>query len=166
MFTYEKFISELRPLIVRGQTLYDRPDRTKDSDFRRWKLEVTDLIVRIQREKYTVNCSIELRSFTSFGGSYTGSDNQAIVSYNLDLKDTINELEILIERYDKHGAPNPITPSSSAAPSNELQPPKRMTLDWIWRHMPVTWWKYIVGVPLTVFGIAFTLGVKLGPLLK
>jgi hypothetical protein len=166
MITYENFISELRPLIVRGQSLYDRPDRTKDSDFRRWKFEVIDLINRIQSEKYDVNCLIAARSFASYSGSYTGSGKHAIDAYNLALKDTINELEILVQRYDKHGAPNPITPSSSEAPSNELQPPKLMTLEWLWRHSPASWWAYIVGALLTVVGIAFGLGVKLGPLLK
>jgi hypothetical protein len=68
MITYENFISELRPLIVRGQSLYDRPDRTKDSDFRRWKFEVIDLINRIQSEKYDVNCLIAARSFASYSG--------------------------------------------------------------------------------------------------
>jgi hypothetical protein len=162
MLTYENFIKDLRPLVVRGQALYDRSSRIKDPDFRRWKFEVTDLINRIQSEKYAVNCSIATRSFASYGGSYTGSDKHAIVAYNLDLKDTINELEILIERYDKHGAPNPRTPRSSAAPSNELQPPKPLTPDWLWRHMPISWWAYIVGA-LVAF---FSAGFKLGQLLK
>jgi hypothetical protein len=179
MLTYEDFINELRPLVVRGQALYDRPSRIKDPDFRRWNFEVIDLIDRTQSEKYAVNCSIASRSFASYGGSYTGSDKRAIDAYNLDLKDTINELEILIQRCDVHGAPNPRTPKfaavptttepadkSPAAPINDLQPPKQLTLDWIWRHMPVSGWVYILGGLFTLLGIAFTFGVKLGPLLK
>jgi len=175
MITYVNFINELRPLVVRGQALHDRPSRIKDPDFRRWKLEVTDLIDRIQSEKYAVNCSIATRSFASYGGSYTGSDKRAIDAYNLGLKDTINELEILIERYDAHGAPNPRAPrsasvptttkpvdKSSAAPMNELQTPKQLTLDWIWRHMPVSGWAYIVSVVVA----AFYAGFKLGQLMK
>jgi len=179
MITYENFINELRPLVVRGQALYDRPSRIKDPDFRRWNFEVIDLIDRIRSEKYAVNCSIASRSFASYGGSYTGSDKSAIDAYNLDLKDTINELEILIQRYDVHGAPNPRAPrsaavptttepaeKSSASPSNELQPPKHWTLDWLWRHMPVSGWKYILVGLITLLGMAFTLGMNLGPLLK
>ena len=122
--------------------------------------------------------SIATRSFASYGGSYTGSDKHAIDAYNLGLKDTINELEILIEIYDAHGAPNPRAPrsasvptttepvdKSSAAPMNELQHPKHWTLDWLWRHMPVSGWIYILGGLLTLLVIAFTLGKKLGPLL-
>ena len=178
MLTYENFINELRPLVVRGQALYDRPSRIKDPDFRRWNFEIIDLIVRIQSEKYDVNCSIASRSFAYHGGSYTGSNKLAIDAYNLDLKDTINELEILIQRYDVHGGPNPRTPrsaavptktepvdKSSAAPSNELQHPKHWTLDWLWRNMPVSGWIYILGGLLTLLVIAFTLGKKLGPLL-
>ena len=166
MLTYENFINELRTLIIRGQALYDRSSRIKDPDFRRWKFEVIDLINRIQSEKYDVNCLIAAKSFVSYRGSYTGSGKHAIDAYNLALKDTINELEVLIERYDKHGAPNPIKPVFLTVPATSVPTDESLTLDWIWRHMPVTWWKYIVGVLLTVFGIAFTLGVKLGPLLK
>ena len=175
MITYENFIKDLRPQVVRGQALYDRSSRIKDPDFRRWKFEVTDLINRIQSEKYAVNCSIATRSFASYGGSYTGSDKHAIDAYNLGLKDTINELEILIERYDAHGAPNPRAPrsasvptttepvdKSSSAPMNELQTPKQLTLDWIWRHMPVSGWAYIVSVVVA----AFYAGFKLGQLMK
>ena len=175
MLTYENFINELRPLVVRGQSLYDRPSRIKDTDFRRWNLEVIDLIDRIRSEKYAVNCSIASRSFASYGGSYTGSDKRAIDAYNLDLKDTINELEILIQRCDVHGAPNPRTPRSAAvptttepadkspaAPINDLHLPKQLTLDWIWRHMPVSGWAYIVSVVVA----AFYAGFKLGQLMK
>ena len=175
MLTYEHFISELRPLVTLGRTLYDRPSGHEDPDFRRWKTEVVDLIERMEQEKYSIKCLIRDRHFFSIGRSYTGSDRSQLKSYNQALKDTIDEMEILINRYDKYGATPPIKPRPSTVPatsepadkpsagsSTELPPPKTLTLDWIWRHMPTTWWKWIAGT----LGAVFALGVQLGRLLK
>lgn len=102
MLKYSQFIGELRALLERGKTLYDLDGRHEDPGFQRWRHEVTDLIKRIEHEGYDTNCHIAERLFDVEYGSYKGNPTPGrIAAYNLDLQDTLNELEIIIGRFDK-----------------------------------------------------------------
>jgi len=104
--TYDLFIRELDRLITSGETLYNLDQRDLDPKFRRWRLEVTDLIDRINKEGYSVRCSIRDRSF----GMYMSYVTEAYLEeeYNRELQDTLNELSLIKRRYENFGEPHTI----------------------------------------------------------
>ena len=100
--TYDLFIQELDRLITSGETLYNSDQRDLDPKFRRWRLEVTDLIDRINKEGYSVRCSIRGRSF---GAHRIATKEYLEEEYNRELQDTLNELSLIKKRYDNFGEP-------------------------------------------------------------
>jgi hypothetical protein len=100
--TYELFIHELGQLITSGETLYNLDQRDLDPNFRNWRLQVTDLIDRITRIGYSVRCYIRSRSF---GTHRNATEMYLNEEYNRELRDTLNELNLIIKRYDDFGVP-------------------------------------------------------------
>lgn len=103
MITYEDFINELRKLVTSGEKLYGAIERDLDPHFRQWRLEVTDLLSRIKQAGYSVRCYIRNRSF---GTHRNATDEYLNDEYRIDLRDTLNELSLLIKRYDTYGEPS------------------------------------------------------------
>lgn len=170
MFTYAAFIEELRGLIERAGSLFDRAKRGEDEDFRRWRHEVTDLISRIESRKYRINCNVVYRVFDEHG-SYTYSPSKAerLATYNRDLQDTITELETLVTHFDKYGDPKAEPPAKSAAPPShqalappvelsKLLPPEKVTPAWLWQHATVTLWLQGAGLLAASFAIGLAVG--------
>jgi len=104
MITYEDFINELRQLVSTGEMLYDAVERDLDSRFRQWRLEVTDLLGRIKQAGYSVQCDIHNRSF----GTHRMNATEEYLNneYRIELQDTLNELSLLIKRYETYGEPS------------------------------------------------------------
>jgi hypothetical protein len=166
VFDYNAFINELKPLIEQAHE-FDADDRHYSSDvFRRWRHEVEDLISRIRRLKYSVNCGLDGRNFYIEGyGSH--SDREQRDCFDRSLKDTLVELEVVIDRYTKYGdpkakptppvaiaGPGSLTPSLTPEPISTIAPamqaqapepaepkwPERVTLYWLFKHMPLSAW--------------------------
>ncbi len=110
ILTYNLFINELRQLITSGEMLYDADKRDLDSKFRLWRLEVTDLIDRINKAGYSVRCSIHARSF---GTHRNATEEYLKEEYNRELQDTLNELNLTIKIYEKYGVPHTIAISTA-----------------------------------------------------
>ncbi|MFQ5427921.1 MAG: hypothetical protein ACE5EZ_02965 [Thermodesulfobacteriota bacterium] len=102
MITYEAFINELRSLVPSGETLNGAIERDLDPKFRRWRLEVTDLLDRIEYVGYSVRCNIRNRSF---GTDRNATEEYLNDEYKIELQDTLNELCLTIERYESYGTP-------------------------------------------------------------
>lgn len=161
-FDYGAFIDDLRPLIRQAQ--HFPPDVTSvDSQvFKRWRHEITDLINRIQRKRYSINCHIESRLFmiSSYGSSTSAEKRKR---FEDDLADTLTELDVLVKNFDKYGDPKasagPVMDSTkqpaphtvevaiaettqntaSAEPGlAEMKWPEKVTAAWLWKHMPLS----------------------------
>ena len=102
MITYEDFINELRQLVATGEMLYGAVERDLDPNFRQWRLEVTDLLSRIKQAGYSVRCYIRNRSF---GTPRNATEKHLNDEYRIELQDTLNELSLLIKRYETYGEP-------------------------------------------------------------
>lgn len=123
MFTYQSFVDELMPLIAQAQGLIDADGMHQNAAFRKWRHEVTDLIQRIERVGYEINCQISSRRFGVAQVSYTESATaaQRMKGFNRDLRDTINELSTIIDRFSLYGDPSGAhAPSTIVAPSKEI----------------------------------------------
>ena len=103
MITYEDFINELRKLVASGEKLYGVVERDLDPHFRQWRLEVTDLLSRINQAGYSVRCYIRNRSF---GTHRNATEEYLNDEYRIELQDTLNELSLLIKRYETYGEPS------------------------------------------------------------
>jgi len=164
-FDYDAFINDLI-LLVKRADLFTAQDRTHDSDnFRQWQHEVIDLINRISRQRYRINCYVQHRLFRINGyGSYSPDDQRA--QFDRALKDTLNELRLVIENYKRYGDPN-IGPATSAADSTrnsvlpiiegviteELNWPEGVTLKWLFDKMPANiWWMLLSLLGASIIG--------------
>lgn len=160
-FDYAAFIHELRPLIQQAQGFPPEATRVDSPLFKRWRHEVTDLINRIQRLRYSINCRVGDRLFTlAFNGSTPFAEQRK--KFEEDLIDTLAELDVLVKNFDKYGDPKasakpvvditkqPAPPkvelaiaektqnaTDAGAEVAELKWPEKMTAAWLWKHMPL-----------------------------
>jgi predicted nucleotide-binding protein len=114
---YTNFIEELRPLIEEARGLLGAEEYHQDPQFRKWRQKVTTLITRIEGLGYSIDCDISSRIFQvpSYGSV---SRREQIEYFNRDLQDTINELETIVELFDKYGDPK--YPTENAATENKV----------------------------------------------
>lgn len=173
-FDYAAFISELTVLVDQAKS-FGAADRCHGSAlFRNWRHEVEDLIARVNRKKYDVNCNLGARLFrvASYGSV---SAKQQSERFERDLQDTLSELDLVISRYMKYGDPmadmrpamklvvqKTINDAQGALPAplpDPLKVPEKVTLPWILHNVPVRmlWWALITAFFL--IGGAFSLGI-------
>lgn len=101
---YNDFIDELKPLLEEARTLFDVSEIHQNPQFRKWRHQLTTTIGIIQNQDYWIDCDIESRTFQV--ASYDSiSKREQIAYYNQELQDTINELEIIIQHFQKYGDP-------------------------------------------------------------
>ena len=168
---YADFILELRTLRDEAASLRDLPETHQHPAFRKWRHQVTALISAIEDHEYSIDCAIASRLFQ---GASAGPLSRAeqIDSYNLDLQDTINEIETSIDHFDKYGDPKvQKAPEKPREQKQELEWPQKISLSWLFTHAPIDLWLKFVGALAAafVFGIAFAqteLYSKLGDVWK
>jgi hypothetical protein len=114
MFDYAAFVEELRTLIVRGSALRVDERKLDSESFRRWRHETKDLIDRINRLRYDINCSIASRAFQVRSYSSVSAREQQ-QAFDRDFEDTLSELDLVVSRFDKYGDPKnkPVVPALS-----------------------------------------------------
>ncbi len=155
--TYKQFIEALRPLLSEALGLIDLPTMHEDPRFREWRHRVTDLVKRIKEQGYPAHCSIAVRGFDERGSyTHTPSAKDRLAAYNRDLRDTMNELRAIIEGYATFGEPGKSKQPGKG--QGDLEWPEKMTLSWLWLHMPVWAWGWCIGL----IGATFYLGITAG----
>ena len=177
-FDYAAFIDEIRSFIQQAQDFPQDAARVDSPLFKRWRHEVTDVINRIERQRYSVNCHIEGRLFmiASYGSSTSAEKRK---KFEDDLVDTLAELDVLVKNFDKYGDPKAsakpvvditkrhaphkvelaitetIQNATDAQPAHaEMKWPEKVTAAWLWKHMPLSGY--------AVLGSAFLTGVAVG----
>lgn len=169
-FTYGDFINELRKLLAASQEFGQHNSKASSAVFKHWKLHLIDLLDSIEDAGYTVRCDVRNRLFDVM---YGGSSSEAFAR---DLIDTVNELDLVVQKYDKYGVPTGALRMGRqpkiATPPPPLQPPTSMpaelpnsdkiTWEWAKKHIPVSWiWKAGVGFVVAMAfmaGVAFEVG--------
>lgn len=170
-FDYHAFIIELIPMVAEAKA-FDAKDRHEGSDaFRAWRYKILDLLTRIQRLRYSVNCDVNVRTFHI--NSYNAmSEQRQRERFDRDLKDTIVELEHVIAVYEKYGDPNAAKAATSARTAQsvllpamppipaELPPPDKVTFHWLWKHMSISAWGTLLALILGAFAFGTTVGAS------
>lgn len=110
---YKQFIAALEPLIEETNHLFDREELDEGQEFRRWRHQVTDMICRIKDEGYTVDSSMSGRYFDNT--YYMATKQERLDAYNRDLRDTVDELKAIVEKYSQFGEPRKSGKSGNAS---------------------------------------------------
>ena len=152
---YADFIRDLRGLKDEAGALFNLQQTHHDPVFRRWRHRVTALISAIENCGYSIDCSIASRLFDiATYGSVTWT--KRIERYNRDLQDTVNELDTIIDHFDRYGDPKGQTAAAPALPPlAELEWPQKITLSWLFKHAPIDIWLKFAGA----LGAAFLIGI-------
>lgn len=103
-FGYAEFIEDLEPLIEVGRK-FDGADCRHDSQtFKAWKHEVLDLIHRIERQRYSINCQLSDRIFQVPSYGHVTKEEQRH-RFEQELGDTLHELDVVVGNFRKYGDP-------------------------------------------------------------
>jgi len=152
MITYRHFVTELEPLVAEARTLRNAERLHEDPQFRKWRNKVTQLLAQVVQQDYLITCKIKHRGF---GAYYTANPKAMASAYQQELEDTINELEFIIENFNSHGEP---PKGSLSKEATQLKWPDKITLAWLFKHAPWTFWTGLVGLLVA----AFVLGTQIG----
>jgi hypothetical protein len=173
-WSYAAFIDELKPLI--DQVKHFQPsDRRHDSQaFKTWQHKVSSLCSRIDRSHVDSTCGLDHRQFRvmSYG---TKTSLQEMTAFDRDMRDTITELEHIVQQYEKYGEPmmkntaaaRAMKPADVVAQASraqepvlvkppEVEWPSHLTMKWLWEHMPASAYAWVGGLVCAAFlgGIA------------
>lgn len=185
-FDYAAFVDELKPLVAEAES-FDIADKAHDSAvFRAWRHRVEALIIRISRTHMDVDCDLNQRAFRVMAYGSVGRGD-SLRAFERDLRDTLIELHHIIDWHAKYGEPKmrpgaiktakrvaeavPATPPKPAAMPAPEDPPKpakptepewpskeKLTLHWLFKHMPASAWGWLVLFVAGAFGAGVTVG--------
>ena len=108
MITYPAFIKELGPLVEEARVFRNAQKMHKDERFRKWRNKLEGLLSQIVQADYLLPCPVRTKSRHFGGYGYTPDERQKELlfqSYQTEIDDTINELELVIDSYKKFGEP-------------------------------------------------------------
>ena len=103
-WSYAAFIDELRPLTDQVKHFQPMHRRHDSQVFKTWRHMVSALCNRIDRSHVDSTCGLDPRQFRimSYG---TTTSLQQMTAFDRDMRDTITELEHIIQQYEKYGEP-------------------------------------------------------------
>lgn len=154
-FNYKAFIDEIIRLIKVADD-FSSSDKKHDSNaFKAWRHAVLDFIYQIERQKYSINCSLSTRLFHICGyGTYSQSSQQN--KFDRDLSDTLNELKLLVTNFEKYGDPK----EHDATKLTEIKEqywPDKVTLHWLFKHMPARLWLALISALVSAVFVGYQL---------
>jgi len=154
MITYKNFIDEIRRLAAEGKKLRNAGRMHEDPGFRKWRNELGSVLSQIVQVDYLLPCSVQAHN-RRFGYStrITTTDEELMAAYRRDMDDTINELTVIVESFDRHGEP----PKGGKA-SAGLEMPKVITAFWLFHHAPITFLLKVGTVAIAIFSIGVYVG--------
>jgi hypothetical protein len=175
-WSYGAFIDELRPLIEEVKH-FEPKDKDRDGDrFKVWRHKVSSLCHKIDRTHVDSNCDLDSRQFRVMSYNRVSSHEQR-EAFDRDMRDTITELEHIVQQYESYGEPalknaaaaralKPDQPSTevagAAAPApTEREWPKGEKASWKWirENIPFSVLYALGGFIVAVAVVSFGLGM-------
>lgn len=158
-YTYKRFIEEIRDTISEGQKSDFKSLNHNDAKFKAWRHKLKDSINDVEALGYEINCNISRRVFFSMSYTSSSTDNRRV--YEADLIDTINELSLILNKYEKYGEPkinkiqdlkinsnSAIDTIASTAKKTEI-----VSLKWAWENITIKGWSTIIIILLGTFSL-------------
>lgn len=156
-FDYKSFIEEITILVDEAKNFQIADRHYQSESFRKWKHKTADLINQIGRQRYSINSNLQMRQFHAGGYSLLSESEQQEI-FNRDLADSINELNLVIEQYQKYGDPRATKKSSETITTTiKIQIPEKVTLRWLIDNLPIKVWLWFGGLLFTSAALGFGL---------
>ena len=166
LFDYAAFIDELQTLIPRGKEMIGVGMLKGNVTFRTWKHEVSDALLRVERLGYErVNCAIDQRPFSLLRPK-TPADQPR--KFDSAMRETLAELQLVVRNFEQYGPPalktgaapvQSVASQAAVASVPKGWPDKdKVTLAWLWHHMPATAWLAVAGLAGTAYLVGFNIG--------
>lgn len=154
MIRYANFILELKRLTDEAKRLRFSREMHQDPAFRRWRHELETAVSQAGNAGFQLPGEVRVQA-RSFGGlDGVVGDDQGFAMYQREIEDTVIELETIISAYYKFGEPKQrMTPASMA---REWEP--RITLAWLARNAPPTFWIFLASALIAAFAIGVLVG--------
>jgi hypothetical protein len=158
-FNYACFIDEIQAAIKEAKNIDKKNFHYQDQFFKSWKHRVLDLIDEIEKQEYEINCNLRGRVFHSLAYTSTPLDDKNC--FEKHLTETIDELNLIVEKFKKYGDPkirHHVISANEKVQQVKLTSPEKITLKWLWEHLSVTWWFKIIFVFFATFSAGITIG--------
>ena len=156
MITYRAFIEELRPILEEARKLRTAKKMHEDERFRKWRNKLEGLISQIVHVNYLLPCPVntKARRFGRYGYTSTESQKEELFrKYQMEMDDTINELQLIIENYENHGEP-----AKGGKSATDLEMPKVVTASWLFHHAPISLWVKVITIAIAIFSFGVFIG--------
>lgn len=183
-WSYAAYIAALKPLIKEAKAFTVDQRDYESASFRKWRHTVSSLCTRIDRSHVDSTCGIDHRLFRLNGYGTRNYQQEKLEAFDRDLRDTLFELDHIVEQYVQFGEPamkntaaakamkpapqlDPI-PAMGAGPvaiseAGKPAPPEwpkaeKLSVKWIWENIPLS-----ILVSLGAFCLAtFAAGIAVG----
>lgn len=162
--SYETFIGQLKILITQAENFQNNERNAESEAFKDWKLEATELVWSVERLGYALNSGVGNRLFTVKEYYSPVSANMKNEKFAEDLGDTLREFRLILKNYEANGVPHKVRNlkvqeehpilEGKAKPSLD----EKLTVDWLLKNVPVSWWVSAAGILVFVLGSGFTAG--------
>ena len=155
-FNYDAFIEEIRALTKDALALKDNDLSADAFKFKAWRRRVEDSFRKVGEIGYQrPNCDVSRRLFTD----RYGSKREAGEAFVRDMTDTLDELQIIVENFDKHG-PGPkksgpliIGKAPEAVPTPVLPVPPEVTWPWLKQSVPMKLVLQSIAIVVAILGV-------------
>lgn len=155
MITYAGFITEIRRLVAEAKHLRSSKEMHLDDHFRKWRNELEGVLSQIAQVGFLLPCTVrvEVREF-----GYTSNERipetERLGWFQTEMDDTINELDLIIDSYQKHGEP----PKADSKKPSSAGWPEKVTLSWLYHHAPISLWLKVGTVAIAIFAAGAYVG--------
>lgn len=154
MLRYADVISELKRLVDEAKRLRSKRGMHLDPAFRRWRHELETTLSQAESAGFELPGEVRVH-VRSFGASdRIVSDDELFAMYQLEIDDTVIELETIISTYQRLGEPE-------KRKTSELKPrewPAKITLAWLFQNAPLSLWISLASALIA----AFLVGAQVG----
>lgn len=164
---YADFIADVQNLAHEGQALLDSGAWSHtDPAFRRWRYTTESLVENVRQQGFQLPGKFNSKN-RRYRATWVGAvraDEKEI--FRSELADSLVELNFFIQHFEKYGELP--APAQSLKPIEESNPnprPKvaeqqveKVTLAWLWKHVPVGLWLGMILFCGTIFSLGFVAG--------
>ena len=162
--TYITFVEQLKNLVTQAENFKSSELNADSEVFKDWKLEATELVWSVERLGFQVNSAIAQRLFTVRELYSSVSESMKDEKFNEDFSNTLREFRLILKNYERNGLPHKVRNFNAQEERSplEVKSPssldERVTVDWLIKNIPFSWWMSALGAVFFLLGIGFTAG--------
>jgi len=153
MITYVQFIDEIRQLVEDAKAIKSVTDMHMHPQFRKWRSHLDGVMSHAKQAgiEFSAPIRVQARRFGKLRDRHT--QKECHENYCMEMADTINELEHLIESFDKYGEPlrKEVNHSGRSESETSLEWPNKITLSWLFHNAPISVWAWFIGLIFASF---------------